>query len=202
MIFVVLCGFMAASMPSGQLIGHCIQDGNGFIRVVEQLLDLRQAAAVLELGHSKDLARRMRSDCHIPRQPEQGGRPVKVFPDGLSGAVLPLIGAMLKHIDSAGLRGQCVTERQRKVDPASLAGLLLLDREALPVKLLCAQPENVSDAQPGGQARLDCQPVGRHQCREYMLKGILFKPVSTRVSLPFCQNVKSQLMFNRTNVRL
>ena len=49
MIFVVLCGLMAASMPSGQLIGHCIQDGDGFVRVVQKLLDLRQAAAVLEL---------------------------------------------------------------------------------------------------------------------------------------------------------
>ena len=48
-IFKVLCGFMAASMACGQLIGHCVQNGNCFIRVVQKLLHLRQAAAVLEL---------------------------------------------------------------------------------------------------------------------------------------------------------
>lgn len=202
MIFVVLCGFMAASMPSGQLIGHCIQDGDSFVRVVEQLLDLCQAAAVLELRNCKDLSRRMRSDRHVSRQPEKCCCSVQVFPDRLSGAVLPLIGAVLKHIDAASLRGQCIPECQRKIDPASFAGLLFFDREALPVELLGAQPEHITDAQPGGQARFDCQPVGGHQCREYVFKGILFEPVCARVSLPFCQNVKCKLMFNRTNVRL
>lgn len=147
------------SITRSDLVGHCIEHGNSFIRMVQKLSDFCQTSGRLVFAHRIHFACRMRRN--IDRNPKSLCCAFQVFPNGLPCPVPPLVKAVLKHEKSACLRLQIVPQLQRQPHTAAFACLLLLDRETVTPQQFRPKLQHVANPQTGSQARFNRKAIFR-----------------------------------------
>lgn len=160
-------GFFGGA-PHGELVGHGIEDGNGFAVMVEQLLHTFQIAVLVILADGEDLSSRVRGDVLPGREPKELSSPCKVFVDGLAGSMLAGVCAAFKDPIAASLGLHLLQKGGGDVDAAALAGLLLLDGHP-GGEAHTHKGQHIADAEAGSEGDAEGQAVGGHKCRQYVL---------------------------------
>lgn len=71
-------------MPSCELVGHCVKDGDGLIGMIKQLLDVLKTSGRLILSDGINFASRMGGNSQIFGKTEKAGGSADILVNGLS----------------------------------------------------------------------------------------------------------------------